>query len=280
MDLHTVTAYDIAYSRADLALGPGDALVGGGTWLFSEPQPHLHRLVDLSGLGWDPITLGPYTVDISATCTIERLSWLSDRHDWASAPLFRQCAEALAASWKIWKRATVGGNICLSFPAGSMISLAVALEAEAVIWTPDGDERQLPVADFVTGVASNLLVPGEVLRSIRIPVEALHCRTAFRKIALSPLGRSGSVVIGRCDGNARFTLSVTAATTRPHVLRFARFPTARALSSALDELVPAEDFHTDAHGAADWRRAVTAVLAEEVRAELSAGEASEKEGRP
>ena len=30
----------------------GDAWLAGGTWLFSEPRPTAHRLVDLTGLGW------------------------------------------------------------------------------------------------------------------------------------------------------------------------------------------------------------------------------------
>jgi CO/xanthine dehydrogenase FAD-binding subunit len=269
MDLHNITAYDIARDRADLTFEKDAAPLGGGTWLFSEPQPHLHRLVDLSGLDWPAVTRHPDALEIAATCTVERLVALSDEPEWCAAPLFRQCAEALLASWKIWKRATVGGNICLSFPAGAMISLATALDADAVIWTIDGGERRIPVADFVLGVASNALTPGEILQSIRIPLHALNSRTAFRKIALSPLGRSGAVVIGRRDDDGSVTLSITASTVRPYLLRFTDIPSTQALSDALARLVPATSYYTDAHGAADWRRAVTAVLAEEIRTELS-----------
>jgi len=269
MDLHNITAYDIARDRADLTFEDGAAPLGGGTWLFSEPQPHLHRLVDLSGLDWPAVTRHPDALEIAATCTVERLAALSDEPEWCAAPLFRQCAEALLASWKIWKRATVGGNICLSFPAGAMISLATALDADAVIWTIDGGERRIPVADFVLGVASNALAPGEILRSIRIPLRVLNSRTVFRKIALSPLGRSGAVVIGRRDDDGSVTLSITASTVRPYLLRFTEVPSTQALSDALARLIPATSYYTDAHGAADWRRAVTAVLAEEIRTELS-----------
>ncbi|MBF4476827.1 CO or xanthine dehydrogenase, FAD-binding subunit [Rhodococcus rhodochrous J3] len=269
MDLHNITAYDIARDRADLTFEKGAAPLGGGTWLFSEPQPHLHRLVDLSGLDWPAVTRHPDALEIAATCTVEQMAALSDEAEHTAAPLFRQCAEALLASWKIWKRATVGGNICLSFPAGAMISLATALDADAVIWTIDGGERRIPVADFVLGVASNALAPGEILRSIRIPLRVLNSRTVFRKIALSPLGRSGAVVIGRRDDDGSVTLSITASTVRPYLLRFTEVPSTQALSDALARLIPATSYYTDAHGAADWRRAVTAVLAEEIRTELS-----------
>lgn len=269
MDLHTVTDYAVAYDRSDLVVEPGTALVGGGTWLFSEPQPHLTRLVDLSGLGWPALTVTAAGLDIAATCTIEQLAALSDTESCSAAPLFRQCATALLASWKIWKLATVGGNVCLSFPAGAMISLATALDATALIWSPDGTGRRIPMCEFVTGIATNVMRPGEVLRSLHVPAPVLQARTAFRKIALSPLGRSGAVVIGRVDTDGAFTLSVTAATDRPYVLRFPIVPTAAALDDALRTRIPVAAYHTDAHGAADWRRAVTGVLAQEIREELS-----------
>ena len=47
VDLNTVTSYRFATSRADLALAPGEKVLGGGTWLFSEPQPDVTGLVDL-----------------------------------------------------------------------------------------------------------------------------------------------------------------------------------------------------------------------------------------
>jgi len=269
VDLHTVTDYRVARDRADLVAGPGTAYVGGGTWLFSEPQPHLNRLVDLTGLEWPALTVTEDGLEIAATCTVERIANLSLSETWPAAPLFRQCASALLASWKIWKRATIGGNLCLSFPAGAMISLVCALDGTVLIWSTDGTDRRIPVVDFVTGIATNLLDAGEVVRSIHIPAPMLQSRTAFRKIALSPLGRSGAVVIGRRDPGGTFALSVTAATDRPYVLTFDRVPDANEMEDALGERIPVSAYYTDAHGAADWRRAVTAVLAGEICEELS-----------
>lgn len=269
MDLHTVSEYTVARSRDDLAWDPGTAFVGGGTWLFSEPQPHLTRLVDLAGLGWLATVADGNGLEIAATCTVEELSRLSETTTWSAAPLFRQCADALLASWKIWKRATVGGNICLSLPAGAMVSLAAALDAEAVVWCREGAEKRVPVEGFVTGAGTNILRDGDILRSIRITSRVLDSRTAFRKISLSPLGRSGAVVIGRRDADGAFALSVTAATTRPYVLRFPGVPSSGDLDAALAAQVPAGAYYADVHGAPQWRRAVTGVLAQEIREELS-----------
>ncbi len=257
-------------------LGPQDALLAGGTWLFSEPQPHVRRLVDLAGLGWQPITLGDNEIELSATCTLAEVSALSTRlsrirPDWRAAPLFHQCCTALLASFKIWSTATVGGNICLSFPAGAMISLASALDGHVVVWRADGSDYRLPVAQFVTGSATNLLAVGDVMRSVHLSAKALRARTAYRKLAPSPLGRSGVVVIGRRDTDADgggFVLSVTAATVRPYVFEFPSLPDHDQLVGA-HAGIPDDAWTDDPHGDPDWRRAMTLLLAHQVREELS-----------
>lgn len=266
MDLHTVRVVRRAARRGDLAgLGPGVAALAGGTWLFSQPQDHLHTLVDLTGLDWPPLTVTGHGLVISATCTLAELARFSAPTDWRAAPLLGACCEALAGSFKIWNCATVGGNICLSLPAGPMISLATALDGVAVLWSATGTERRIPVSDVVTGVRRNVLGPGEVLQAVEISAHALRANTALRRIALSPQGRSASLVIGRRDTDGRFVLTVTAATDRPYRFEFATSPAPDELADALDG-VPR--WYDDPHGAPDWRRAVTGLLAEEIRAEL------------
>lgn len=274
MDLNTVEAVRVPARREDVwPLGPADAILAGGTWLFSEPQPAVSRLVDITQLGWPAVIFTGDGIELSATCTLAELSGLSEKlpithPDWTAAPLFAQCCTALLASFKVWGTATVGGNICLSFPAGSVISLTSALDGTVTVWRPDGTDYDLPVVDFVTGDAVNVLRPGELLRSVRLPGAALRSRTAHRKLAPSPLGRSGAVVIGRRDVTGQFVLSVTATTVRPYVFRFAEPPGAGDLRDALAG-IPEQDITRDAHGDPDWRRAVTAVLAEQIRVELS-----------
>ena len=240
--------------------------MAGGTWLFSEPQPGVTGLVDLLALGWEPVLETPDGLSVAATCTLAQVAALSDSTPWTGRPLFRQCCEALLASFKIQGVATIGGNICTSLPAGGMISLAVALDAVALVWTSDGGEYRIPVAAFVTGVRKNVLRPGDVLRSIEFPAAALNGRTAFRKIALSPLGRSGTVVIGRLDEDGTLTISVTAGTERPVVLRFPTAPAAGTLSDAIRAI---DNWYDDHHGSPDWRREVSTVLALEVLEELT-----------
>ena len=57
-------------------------------------------------------------------------------------------------------------------------------------------------------------------------------------------------------------------------LAFVDVPDAQGLRDRLEAALPPDAYHDDIHGRPDWRRHVTAVLAEEVRAELAEG------GRP
>jgi hypothetical protein len=139
------------------------------------------------------------------------------------------------------------------------------------VWRADGGDYEMPVAAFVTGMSTNVMTFGEVLRSVHLPAAAMRARTAFRKLAPSPLRRSGVVVIGRRDAGSdggRFVLSVTAATVRPFVFDFPSLPDADALHAA-HATIPDDAWTRDPHGDPDWRRAMTLLLAEQVRAELA-----------
>lgn len=267
MDLNSLAVIRQPSGRADLALAAGEAFLGGGSWLFSEPQTHLTGLIDLTTLGWRPLAETTEGLSVAATCTFSQLADLPRRPSWKAQPLFRQCCTALLGSFKVWNVATVGGNICLALPAGPMTSLAVALDATAVVWTPDGGERRVAASDFVTGVESTVLRFGEVLRSIDIPLAALRSRTAYRKIALSPLGRSGTLVVGRLAEDGGFTVTVSGGTERAVLLCWDGVPTGSDLESGIRSI---DNWYDDAHGAPDWRQAMSVLLAEEIRQELAA----------
>ncbi|MEW2408730.1 FAD binding domain-containing protein [Streptomyces griseoviridis] len=268
MDLNTVV--EIRDARTPAPWRPGDAWLGGGTFLFSEPQPHLRRLVDLSRTGWTPAERRPDgSVELAATCTIAALSRFAKELDVQAAPLFEQCCRAFLASFKIWNMATVGGNLCNALPAGPMISLTAALDGTCLLIAQDGGRREVPVADFVTGAGRADLAEGELLRSVTLPAGTLGRRTAFRQASLYGLGRSGVLVIGTAEPRGGpVTVTVTAATARPVRLRFGSAPTASALRAALAAAVGDDEWFDDIHGLPVWRRHMTFRLAEEIRGEL------------
>ncbi|MQY30133.1 FAD binding domain-containing protein [Nocardia aurantia] len=427
MDLDTIREVIVARNRADLdALGPDSAVLAGGTWLFSEPQDRLDRLVDITALDWPALVVTAAGLEIAATCTLAELdeaaeamtammgspiaaaspgvttssgvpvapstaaadaalpmttdigqppsgrvarpdagtrstAEAAERTDggdsrsapvesaklfatrgadevasrpgsadprlvpgadgsrsagalarpgrggplsqdavpaesaercdrgqgdvatagsaepgadsvripaeWVAVQLFPLACRALVASYKIRRAATVGGNVCLGLPAGAVLAALVALDGTALIWSPDGGERSIPLARFVIGPGQTVLRPGEVLRSIRLDAAKLRSRIAFRKVALAPLGRSGAVVMGRRDADGRCAITLSAATVRPVVLEFGSVPDDSELAATILDLDRGLWFD-DPHGTPAWRRHVCTVLGRAVLADL------------
>ncbi|MDQ6753775.1 MAG: FAD binding domain-containing protein [Actinomycetota bacterium] len=319
MDMNTIQA---VVPTADPAQWrEGDAWLAGGTVLFSYGSSVLTRLLDISSAGWAAVTVTDGGIELAASATIAELYELplraglagdgdrpgrdGDRpgdggsltERWPALELVRQCCDSFVASFKIWNMSTVGGNICTGLPAGPMISLCVSLDGTATILAPEGGSRNVPMADLVTGDGRTGLLPGELLRSIFLPASALASRTAFRRLSLSNLGRSGVLLIGRLDADGTLVITVTAATKRPVQLRFGggaaagsragspggtspALPDAAALRAALAAAIPAELYHDDIHGLPEWRRDMTYRLAEEIRAQLLANLPTEQLAGP
>jgi CO/xanthine dehydrogenase FAD-binding subunit len=274
MDLNTVSEVARPSTREEIRTWrDGDAWLAGGTWLFSEPQPGVRRLIDLEGMRWEPLQVSEQGLAIAATCPIGKLDALAAPAEWRAAPLIHQCCRSLLASFKVLNIATVGGNICMSLPAGAMISLTAALEGVCTIWQPDGGERRVPVMEFVTGDHQNVLAPGELLRGIDLPVDALRKQTSFRRMSLTHLGRSAVLLIGSlCPREGTWALTVTAATVRPVRVEFSQIPSADQLRDRLHEAIPDTLYLDDVHGTPAYRKHMTFYFAEEIRRDLSAGD--------
>jgi CO/xanthine dehydrogenase FAD-binding subunit len=268
MDLAFVESLSAASTAALSGWQPGDAWLGGGTWVFSEPQPHLRRLFDLHAFGWEPLRVTDSGLEIAATCRLSELAEFKAPKRWQAAHVIRGCCESLWGSFKIWNEATVGGNICLALPAGPMTSLAVSLDGVCEIWNADGTRDSVSAAEFVTGDGTNLLAPGSLLRAITLPERSLRARAALRQVSRTPMGRSAAHVIAtRAAGEDSMTFTVTAAVTHPVQLRFAQVPGSDELLEALAEADP--PYFDDAHGTPQWRAQLTRLLLTQVLDELT-----------
>ncbi len=267
MDLPNVSSVASPRTRAELpGEQPGSAWLAGGTWLFSEPQPGLRRLVDLTAMGWPALEVSAAGLRIGATCTIAELEAFEAPPDWLAAPLLGACCRALLGSFKIWTMATVGGNACLALPAAPMLALTVALDGAAAVWRPDGSDASVPMRDFALGPQRTVLGAGDVLRAIDLPVAALRRRTAWRQASLQAMGRSAALLVGALTPDG-FALTVTASTARPLRRCWTPPPTAAEVDAWLTA-IPASLWFEDGHGALPWRRHMTRRLAAELHAEL------------
>jgi CO/xanthine dehydrogenase FAD-binding subunit len=270
MNLNTIVDVKRPKSFEEIEWRDGHAFLGGGTWLFSEPQVSTDTLVDLEQFGWPPLTVTPSGLEIAATCKIVELHDFKGPPEWRAVPLFDKCIDCFLMSFKIWNAATVGGNIVMSLPAGAMISLTAALEGVCTLWPQNGKPREVPVVDFVTGMHTNVLQKGELLRQIFLPAAALTKRFAMRQASLTHFGRSAALIVATVEDNDYdFLLTISAATPRPVQIRFRKTPSAKELHQAIDERLPPDAWFNDVHGSAAYKRHVTFYLAEQIRAELS-----------
>lgn len=81
---------------------------------------------------------------------------------------------------QIQGRASFGGNICNSSPAADAVPMLMALEAVCVTGSGNGS-REIPLEEFFTGPGQNVLQPGEILVSIRIPAQPPRSGAFFNR---------------------------------------------------------------------------------------------------
>ncbi|MCL1463232.1 FAD binding domain-containing protein [Argonema galeatum] len=239
---------------------PGWAWLAGGTWLFSEPQPHLKVLVDLEKLDWSEIEVTPEGLAIGATCKMEKLLTFSYPESWTSVKALQSAVHHLA-SFKVTNIATVGGNICLALPISNFAPVMVALGANYEILNQSSSSYQVSALEFQTGAQKTILQPGEVLRKISIPLPNLEWVVNFKRIAITTSGYAASIVVTAYhpqSSQVRFGLG--ACFPAPRLIEFSNIPTSAELSEALLSQIPISEFIGDDKASAVYRRQVTQIL--------------------
>lgn len=130
-------------------------------------------------------------------------------------------ATRIVGGWQIQSRASVGGNLCNSSPAGDTIPALIAHRAVAVVAGPSG-ERRVEVAEFCTGPGQNILQPGEILVRLELPALPPKSGSAYERFIprnemdIAVVGAASSVTLSS-DGKtiAQATIAVGAAAPTP-----------------------------------------------------------------
>ncbi|WP_288433607.1 FAD binding domain-containing protein, partial [uncultured Deinococcus sp.] len=97
------------------------------------------------------------------------------------------------ASRLIRNSATLGGNLGTASPIGDSPPVLLALNASLRL-ASRGGEREVPLADYFTGYRQTVRRPGELIRSVKIPLP-LAPVAAFHKIAKRRFDDISSVAV-------------------------------------------------------------------------------------
>jgi CO/xanthine dehydrogenase FAD-binding subunit len=89
-------------------------------------------------------------------------------------------AARIVGGWQIQSRASVGGNLCNSSPAGDTIAPLIALGAKCVI-TGQSGTREVSAAEFCIAPGKNVLKKGELLAEIVIPPPGEKSGSAYQR---------------------------------------------------------------------------------------------------
>ena len=102
-------------------------------------------------------------------------------------------AVCLIGGIQIQGRASVGGNLCNASPAADSIPALIAHRAVCIIVGPDG-EREVAVENFCTAPGENILKPGELLLSLRLPPPPAHFGASY--LRFTPRNEMDIAVVG------------------------------------------------------------------------------------
>ncbi len=215
----------LAEASALLAHANGQArILAGGTDLLVQLREHL-READL-------------VVDVKRIPELMELSFTPEQglRLGASVPCYRiyEHAEVSAAypalaeaarivgGWQIQSRASVGGNLCNSSPAGDTIAPLIALGASCTVVGPEGT-RQVAAEEFCVSPGKNVLRRGELLSTIVFPPPAKSGGSAYERFIPRnemdiAVAAAGSWVeldpSGKTIKNARVAITAVAPTPR------------------------------------------------------------------
>lgn len=88
------------------------------------------------------------------------------------------------ACWQVQNRATIGGNLCRSSPAGDLIPPLLVFDAQVRLIGTKG-KRDVPLEKFFSGPGRNTMNVDEILTEVRIPRQEENSSSAFKKMVRS-----------------------------------------------------------------------------------------------
>jgi xanthine dehydrogenase small subunit len=183
---------DLAGVLELLAVHPDARLVAGSTdWGVELNLRHARAALSIGVDRLEELrefSVGPDRIDLGAALSLSEIESRLDGRIPLLADLFPQFASRL-----IRNGATLGGNLGTASPIGDAPPALLALDASLVLASATG-EREVLLADYFIGYRQSVRRPGELIKTIRIPLP-LAPVTAFHKIAKRRFDDISSVAV-------------------------------------------------------------------------------------
>lgn len=238
-----------------LAQYGGDAKVlSGGQSLIPALNLQLSAPAGIVDIGAIPELRG-----VSVSGQVLRIGALTHLVDILKSPEIAQHAPLLSDAMAhvshpaIRNEGTLGGNLAHADPTSEIPACVIALDATMVVQGQSG-ERRVPAADFFTGIYETVLVPGDLLVAVEMPVKRAHSAHFFhehvrRKGDYAIVGLAASAVL---DGDmfAELRLGFFAVGEKPLLATASKHLIGQPVTAAVlaeaqsaldDELDPQED---------------------------------------
>jgi xanthine dehydrogenase small subunit len=264
----------LAAALSLLAAHPGALPIAGGTDLMVEANQRYQRfpvLISLEVLAeLQEMTITDRELVLGAAVPLGRIERALHAQP-VGARLIEQLLP-LFSSRLIRNRATLGGNLGTASPIGDAAPALLALGAELELVSQRGS-RRLPLADFFVGYRKTALVPGELIRAVRIarPLPSLQRFYKVSKRVLDDISTVSAAFALSLDAHgkvARFGAAFGGVAATPIAApSLERIALGRAWDSATLALLLAEADQlgapqTDLRGSAAYRRALLGKLIE------------------
>jgi len=178
-------------------------------------------------------------------------------------PLLPECAGAIG-DVQVRNKGTIGGSVAHSDPAGDWPAAMIALNAELVVASKNG-ERVIKADDFFLDLLTTALEPGEILREIRIDKSNGRTGQAYTKMhhpasGFAVVGVAASLTINGDGDCEKASIGITGVSSKAYRASAAEGGLngvkldEKTIASAASHATEGVDVNGDLFASADYRR--------------------------
>jgi carbon-monoxide dehydrogenase medium subunit len=184
-------------------------------------------------------------------------------------PLLPECAGHIG-DVQVRNKGTIGGSVAHSDPAGDWPAAIIALNAELVVASKNG-ERVIKADDFFVDLMTTALEPGEILREIRINKSTGRTGQAYVKMhhpasGFAVVGVAANLTFDRNGGCEKASIGITGVSSKAYratAVESALNGSAldeQAIANAATHAADGVDINGDLFASVDYRRHLAQVF--------------------